>query len=146
MLSIEIRKRLVSGYERTHDAKMIAQAYGVSEREVYKLAAQMRETGSVEPRTGNCGRKPKLSEEDLERVDKTIQAQPDITFGELIRNLELDISESRLGRIVREKLGYSLKKKVIHASEQERPRCTGKTSGMERTHERNTSRKAGFSG
>ena len=117
---------------------MIAQAYGVSEREVYKLAAQMRETGSVEPRTGNCGRKPKLSEEDLKRVDKAIQAQPDITFGELIRNLELDISESRLGRIVREKLGYSLKKKVIHASEQERPRCTGKASGMERTHERNT--------
>lgn len=117
-----------------------------SEREVYKLAAQMRETGSVEPRTGNCGRKSKLSEEDLKRVDKAIQAQPDITFGELIMNLELDISESRLGRIVREKLGYSLKKKVIHASEQERPRCTGKASGMERTHERNTREKAGFSG
>ena len=133
------------GYERTHDAKMIAQAYGVREREVYKLAAQMRETGSVEPRTGNCGRKSKLSEEDLKRVDKAIQAQPDITFGELIMNLELDISESRLGRIVREKLGYSLKK-VIHASEQERPRCTGKASGMERTHERNTRGKAGFSG
>ena len=54
MLSIEIRKRLVSGYERTHDAKMIAQAYGVSEREVYKLAAQMRETGSVEPPPDKC--------------------------------------------------------------------------------------------
>ncbi len=40
MLSIETRERLVRGYERTHDAKMIAQAYGVSEREVYKLAAQ----------------------------------------------------------------------------------------------------------
>ena len=102
MLSIETRERLVRGYERTRDAKMIAQAYGVSEREVYKLAAQMRETGSVEPRTGNCGRKPKLSEEDLKRVDKAIQAQPDITFGELIRNLEWDISESRPGRIVRE--------------------------------------------
>lgn len=68
MLSIETREWLVRGYERTHDAKMIAQAYGVSEREVYKLAAQMRETGSVEPRTGNCGRKSKLSEEDLKRV------------------------------------------------------------------------------
>ena len=100
MLSIETRERLVRGYERTHDAKMIAQAYGVSEREVYKLAAQMRETGSVEPRTGNCGRKSKLSEEDLKRLDKAIQARPDITFGELIMNLELDISESRLGRIV----------------------------------------------
>ena len=146
MLSNETRSRLVAGYERSHDAKMIAQAYGVSEREVYKLAAQMRETGSVELRTGNCGRKPKLSEEDLERVDKAIQAQPDITFGELIINLELDISESRLGRIVREKLGYSLKKKVIHASEQERPRGAGKASGMERTHERNTKRHTGFSG
>ena len=143
MLSNETRKRLVDGYERTHNAKMIAQAYGVSEREVYKLAAQMRETGSVEVRTGNCGRKPKL---DLKRVDEAIQAQPDITFGELIANLELDISESRLGRIVREKLGYSRKKKVIHASEQERPRCAGKTSGMERTHERNTKREAGLSG
>ncbi len=78
MLSNETRKRLVAGYEKIHDAKMIAQAYGVSEREVYKLAAQMRETGSVELRTGQRGRKPKLSEEDLERVDKAIQAQPDI--------------------------------------------------------------------
>ena len=146
MLSNETRKRLVAGYERSHDAKMIAQAYGVSEREVYKLAAQMRETGSVELRTGSCGRKLKLSEEELKRVDEAIQAQPDITFGELIINLKLDISESRLGRIVREKLGYSRKKKVIHASEQERPRCAGKTSGMERTHERNTKRKTGLSG
>ena len=146
MLSNEIRRRLVAGYEQLHDADLIAQAYGVSEREVYKLVAQMRETGSVELRTGNCGRKPKLTEEDLERVDKAIQAQPDITFGELIMNLELNISESRLGRIVREKLGYSLKKKVIHASEQERPRCAGKASGMERTHERNTKRKTGISG
>ncbi len=145
MLSNETRRRLVAGYERTHDAKLIAQAYGVSEREVYKLAAQMRETGSVEVRTGNCGRKPKLTEEDLERVDKAIQAQPDITFGELIASLNLDISESRLGRIVREKLGYSLKKKVIHASEQERPRCAGKACGMERIRERNTKGKGGNS-
>ena len=146
MLSNETRRRLVSGYERTHDAKMIAQAYGVCEREVYKLAAQMRETGSVDLRTGNSGRKPKLTEEDLEHVDKAIQAQPDITLGELITDLGLDISESRLGRIVREKLGYSRKKKVIHASEQEWPRCAGKASGMERTHERNTKRKTGLSG
>ena len=109
-----------------------------------KCTNWQRKCGRLE--VWNCGRKPKLSEEDLKRVDKAIQAQPDITFGELITNLELDISESRLGRIVREKLGYSRKKKVIHASEQERPRCTGKTSGMEGTHERNTSRKAGFSG
>ena len=145
MLSNETRKRLVEGYERTHDVKMIAQAYGVSEREVYKLAAQKRETGSVELRMSHCGRKAKLSAEDIERVDKAIQAQPDITFGELIEKLNLNISESRLGRIVREKLGYSLKKKVIHASEQERPRCTKKAGRMERVRERATESKTGIS-
>ena len=84
MLSSEIRRRLVAGYEQFHDAKLIAQAYGVCEREVYKLAAQMWETGSVDLRTGNSGRKPKLTEEDLKRVDKALQAQPDITLGELV--------------------------------------------------------------
>lgn len=145
MLSNETRKRMVEGYERTHDAKMIAQAYGVSEREVYKLAAQMQETGSVDLRMSNCGRKPKLSAEDMERVDKAIQEQPDITFGELIEKLNLNISESRLGRIVREKLGYSRKKKVIHASEQERPRCAEKAGRMERVRARDTERKDGIS-
>lgn len=145
MIGNETRKRMVEGYERTHDAKIIAQAYGVSEREVYKLAAQMRETGSVELRMSHCGRKPKLSAEDMERVDQAIQTQPDITFGELIEKLNLNISESRLGRIVREKLGYSLKKEVIHASEQERPRCTEETRRMERVRERDTESKTGIS-
>ena len=137
---------MVEGYERTHDAKMIARAYGVSEREVYKLAAQMRERGSVDLRMSNCGRKPKLTAEDMERVDKAIQEQPDITFGELIEKLNLNIGESRLGRIVREKLGYSRKKKVIHASEQERPRCTEKAVRMERVRERDTERKTDIFG
>jgi len=146
MLSNETRRRLVEGFARVHDAKIIAQAYGVKEWEVYHLAKQMRETGSVDLRTNQRGRKPKLSPGDIERVDQAIQEQPDITFGELIERLELNISESRLGRIVREQLGYSRKKKVIHASEQERPRCTAETIRMETNRQRNSSRKAGFSG
>ncbi len=91
MLSNEVRRRLVAGYERTHNAKEVAECYGVTEREVYKLAAQMRETGSVDLRTNRCGRKPKLSSEEVERVDKTIQEQPDITLREIIEKLHLDI-------------------------------------------------------
>lgn len=146
MLSNETRRRLVAGYERTHNAKEVAECYGVTEREVYKLAAQMRKTGSVDLRTNRCGRKPKLTADDLKRVDQKIQEQPDITFRELIEELHLDISESRLGRIVREKLGYSLKKKVIHASEQERPRCTGEANGMEGNHIEDTTGKTRISG
>lgn len=127
MMSNETRRRLVEGYQRTHNAKEVAECYGVTVREVYKLAAQMRDTGSVDLRTSQRGRKPKLTSEDIQKVDQAIKNQPDITMRELIEQLHLNISESRLGRIVREKLGYSYKKKMIHASEQERPRCTGKT-------------------
>lgn len=122
MLHNEARKLLVEGYERTHNVHEIAEAYGVSEREVYRLAQQQRETGSVALRVSRRGRKAKTGPEELRRLDEAIQKTPDATLGELKRRLELDISESRLSRIVREKLGYSLKKKMIHASEQERPR------------------------
>ncbi len=130
MLSNDARKRLVEGYERTHDAKRIAEDYGVSESTVYKLARQMRETGSVQLKTSLRGRKPKLAPEDLEAVDKAIQGQPDLTLKEIIEGLGLDISDSALGRIVRGKLGYPRKKKVMHASERERPRCPGSTQAM----------------
>ncbi len=71
---------------------------------------------------------------------------PDITLGELIEQLHLNICQLRLGRIVREKLGYSYKKKVIHASEQERPRCAGKARSMERTNGKDSDRKTCFPG
>ncbi len=110
MLHNESREFLVKMYEGTHDAEETAKTFEVSKRQVYRIVKQYRETGSVAVCTSQRGRKPKLTPEDLERVDKAIKEQPDITFGELIERLQLDISDSRLGRIVREKLGYSLKK------------------------------------
>lgn len=132
MLPGEARELLTQGYERVHNAKEIAAAYGVSERTVYRLVRQKRETGSVAPRTSRCGRKSKLSEDDLHRLDEAIHNRPDATLRELREELDLDCSESNLSRIVRNKLHYTLKKKVIHASEQERPRCAGETRSMER--------------
>ncbi len=60
----------------------------------------------VEVRTSQRGRKPKLSQEEIDQVNATLQSQPDITLGELMEQLHLNIRQSRLGRIVREKLGY----------------------------------------
>jgi len=113
---------------------------------VYRIVKQYRETGSVEVRTSLRGRKAKLSQEEINQVNAALQKQPDITLGELVEQLHLHISPSRLGRIVREKLGYSFKKKVIHASEQERPRCAGKARSMERTNGKDSGRKTCFPG
>ena len=43
----EARTLLAEAYEKTHDAKGIAQAYGVSVPTVYRLAEQKAKTGNI---------------------------------------------------------------------------------------------------
>ena len=131
MLHNEARELLVSGYLKTHRAKEIAEAYSVSEPTVYRLAQQKRETGSVALRVNQRGRKRLLSDEDIARIDEAIQERPDITIHELVEKLQLRAEDETVRRAVI-RLGYRLKKKMIHASEQERPRCAGKAEGVER--------------
>jgi len=131
MLHNEARELLVKGYLKTHKAKEIAAAFSVSEPTVYRLAQQKRETGSVALRVNQRGRKRLLSDEDIARIDQAIQERPDITIHELVEKLQLRAGDETVRRAVKN-LGYSLKKKMIHASEQERPRCAGKTQTVER--------------
>jgi len=131
MLHNEARELLVKGYLKTHKAKEIAAAFSVSEPTVYRLAQQKRETGSVALRVNQRGRKRLLDDEDIARINQTIQEQPDITIHELVEKLQLHAGDETVRRAVIN-LGYSLKKKMIHASEQERPRCAGKTQAVER--------------
>ena len=49
---------------------------------MYRLSGQKKKTGSVELQTSQRGRKPALTEEDLQGIDQLIAAQPDITIGE----------------------------------------------------------------
>ena len=79
MLHNEARNLLVEAYEKNHDAKGIALAYGVSVPTVYRLAEQKAKTGSVDLRVSERGRKRVLGQDALEKIAKTIDAQPDIT-------------------------------------------------------------------
>ena len=125
MLGNEARNLLVNAYEQYGNAKHLASIFNVKERTVYRLVAQKRTTGSVELKTSTRGRKPKLNEEQICQIDALLKEKPDITLLGIIEQLSLDCSEATICRVVRNTLGYSLKKKVIHASEQERPRCKG---------------------
>ena len=91
MLHNEARKLLVEAYEKTHNAKGIALAYGVSVPTVYRLAEQNAKTGSVDLRVSERGRKRKLGQEALEKIARTIDTQPDITLREIVETLELPI-------------------------------------------------------
>lgn len=131
MLQNEARELLVEGYKKIHEARTIAEIFSVSVPTVYRLAEQKDLTGSVALRVSERGRKRLLDQDDLNRIDEAILEQPDITIHELTEKLQLCASEETVRRTVVE-LGYRLKKKMIHASEQERPRCAGKAQAMER--------------
>ena len=133
MLHNEARKLLIDAWNKTHNAKEIAECFSVNTSTVYRLEKRMRETGSVETRVSLRGRKPALSQADIQKIDRLIQEQPDITIHEVREKLQLPVSDETVRKAV-VKLGYVYKKKSLHASERERPRCQGQKGGMERTY------------
>ena len=145
MLHNEARNLLVEAYEKTHDAKGIALAYGVSVPSVYRLAEQKARTGSVDLRVSKRGRKRVLVQKDLENIARAVDEQPDITLSEIVEKLNLPVGIETVRRRL-QAMGYRRKKKMIHASEQERPRCAGKERRMEWVCEENPGVSSGFPG
>ena len=131
MLHNEARELLVKGYETSHDAAGIAQAYSVSIRTVYRLVRQERQTGSVALRTSQRGRKPVLTAEEKEAIRRCVDEKPDRTINEIREELGLSASYSTVERVI-EGMGYTLKKKSLYASERNRVRCAGEAQTMER--------------
>jgi transposase len=132
MLHNEARELLVKAYEKHPVAKDIAEAFSISVSGVYRLVRQKARTGSVALRVNQRGRKKLLSEDDIRNIKAQIEAHNDITIEEIREALNLKASYSTVERAVNG-LGYTVKKKSLHASERDRARCTGKTYSVERT-------------
>ena len=145
MLHNEARKLLIKAWNKTHNAKEVAECFGVNTSTVYRLEKRMRETGSVETRVSQRGRKSALSQTDLQNIDQMIHAQPDITIHEIREGLQLPVSDETVRRAV-VKMGYVYKKKSLHASEQERPRCQEQTGSVEKPYVGERRRSPGISG
>lgn len=99
------------------------------------MAAQKRKTGSIALRATQRGRKHILSQSDLDAIKDCIDATPNITIEEMKEKLHLSASKTTIGRAIHA-LGYTNKKKSLHASERERVRCVDKTSTVETKHYR----------
>ncbi len=130
MLHNEARKLLVEAYNKTHNAREVAECFSVNISTVYRLVERMNREGSVSVRTNLRGRKSSLNESDLQRIKELVQQTPDITLKEIVDTLGLKTCIETVRKALL-KMGYSYKKKSLHASEQERSRCTGKTQKME---------------
>lgn len=111
MMSQETREMVVAARERGNTVAEISKVVGVSQRSIYKLLKQVRETGDCRARLSTRGRKPKLDAEGLRGLDELIQSEPDITLSEIQERIDVRLSISQLDRIVRKKLGYNFKKR-----------------------------------
>ncbi len=130
MLHNEARELLIEAYEKTGNAKEVAECFSVDISTVYRLNRQKKAGGSIKLRTNERGRKPSLSQQDLSNIDKTIQCQPDITINEIIEKLDLHVTNETVRKAVI-KMGYVYKKKSLYASERERSRCSSKKTRLD---------------
>ena len=69
----------------------VALAYGVSVPTVYRPAEQKAKTGNVDLRVKERGRKRVLGQKNSEDIERTIDAQPDITLAEIVEKLGLPV-------------------------------------------------------
>ena len=125
MLNKEERELLIKTYEKTHDARLTAEIFSVHRSRVYAIVKQYKETGSVEVRTNQCGRKRKLTPEDDEKIKKLIDENNDITIREINERLGFKVNDETV-RLHVVKLGYRYKKKSVYAAERDRSRCRSK--------------------
>lgn len=131
IMNNDARDRLVHSYEKIKNANIVATAFDVSVSTVFRLVHQYRETGKVELQIHKRGRKPMLTLEQIQKVKETILETPDITMQEIIDKLDLPIKENTLCVIVKHKLGFTRKKKMLYASESDRLRRAGISSNLE---------------
>ena len=134
MLNNETRELLVEAY-KNYTAKELSEIFNIHVSSVYRIVKQKRDTGCVKLQTNKRGRKSVLTEKDLKNISGLIDSQPDITINEIIEKLELKATNETVRKAVI-KMGYKYKKKSLHASERERPRCNLWKKKLDRTFAR----------
>lgn len=61
ILSNEAREMMIKVYEKTGNAKEVAECYGIDVSTVYRLERQKKRTGSVKLRTNQCEQKTTIA-------------------------------------------------------------------------------------
>ena len=133
MLHNEARKLILEGYDKGIRVKELAKCFSVNTCSIYRLLKRRNETGSYETQTNLRGKKPKLSDADHQHILSLLEKQPVITCLEIIETLNLPVSIDTVWRFLQQ-AGYRRKKKSLHASEQERPRCGAEEKRLERPY------------
>ena len=110
---IALRKRIVAA--RTQDGQSmgkIAERFKIPKGTVQRILERYRDSGSVEPKPQNPGRKPAFSKEDLWRLKNDILANQDATLEELRARSRVNVSIVSFHNVIK-KLAFTRKKNRV---------------------------------
>jgi transposase len=86
---VELRERIVAAVDQSEATiKEIADLFNVTERYVYKLLKQQKETGDLSPLPHAGGALPKLTDRQKLQVAELVARLPDATLEQLRRAIE----------------------------------------------------------
>src|SRR5262245_20776275 len=119
--SPDLRQRVLDAIARQEGSvRQIARRFVVSVSFVVRLLQLHRRTGSIDPKPQGGGHPATLGPDDLERLQELVRQQPEARHAELRQRLGASCSLTTIWRAL-EKLRLPRKKKVFHATEQDRP-------------------------
>lgn len=111
-ISNDLRERVISAYERGDQSMgQIGQRFDMPKGTVQNIIEHYRDTGSVEPKPRNAGRKPAIYGDALAQLEQDVLAHPDTTLAELRDRNKLKVSLVAIHNTLK-KLGFTRKKSL----------------------------------
>ena len=110
--STDLRHRILSA--RMVDGQsmgQIALRFKIPKGTVQNILERHRDSGSIEPRPHNAGRKPAFAGRDLERLEEDVALHPDATLAELRERSGVGVSIVAVHNTLK-KLGFTRKKSL----------------------------------
>ncbi len=101
----------------------IAKRFSVSHKLVQELKYQWRDLGTLQPQTHKVGRKPLLSQDQRQRLDAIVRADPSLTLEQLRSKLRVQCSLTTIWKQLR-LLGHTHKKSKSMPASSNGPMCS----------------------
>ncbi|PAP75943.1 helix-turn-helix domain-containing protein [Rubrivirga marina] len=130
--SHDLRQRVLNAALRGDATEQaVANRFGVSRSFVQKLKRLHRTKGSIAPSRARRGPRPRLTEADLDALERWLDQDPDATGADLAdrlaRERDVEVSRSTVNRAIRD-AGLRSKKKTAPTVRRPRPLVAGSRS------------------
>jgi transposase len=107
-ISMDLRTRIFQARQEGETTCEVAERFAVSPAFVRRLIQRHRETGTLDPKSGPRGAKPRLAPH-AERLRELVAERPDLTPAELRDRLGVAVTPLTVWRMLR-RLGLTFKK------------------------------------